>query len=268
MSRVQIEENPEPEIQYAATPELFQEIHDWLSRRGQNIHKTSETPSQEVATYYDTRNYRLLREGVEYRVKHKGKNFRHDMKTPNDPKHSREVLPDRNNILWRRELKFKTDKEKPSLMAFWGQALLMPIRERLKKNFFQKELYPQFQSIFSKEKIDHIADSGDRVEYSFQTGRMQTMDGSRSTPLMHILEIELREGDLTGLLAEKALLESVFVPRGLKLLPVRKVFMGFELLLPDMAPKQQASFRDARVRNCPAYLSALEDAGFSQKLVA
>lgn len=262
-----IEACEEPEIQYAASPELFREIQEWLESRGSNIYKTEEEPEEEIARYYDTKNYRLLREGIEYRIKDKGKTLRHDMKLPLDT-HNREVLPDQNDILWRNELKFKTREGKPSLMAFWGQALLDPVKERLKKNFFNKELAEQFDSIFRKRKLDHIADCGSRIEYSFQEGRMQTVDGRKSTPVMHILELELRKGDLKGLLEEKRALEAEFGPKGLSILPMRKVVMGFELLEDQMSPKQFASFRDAKIRNSRAYAAAVEEAGFAQKLAA
>lgn len=262
-----IEESPEPEIQYAASAELFKEIHQWLENRGHNKKKTSADPEEDVATYYDTKNYRLLREGIEYRIKNKGATLRHDMKLPLNPV-NREVLPDENDILWRKELKFKTDISKPSLMAFWGQAILNPVKERLKKNFFNKELIAQFHSVFSKEKIDHTADCGSRIEYSFQTGHMETMDGQRRTPTLYILEIELRKGDLAGLLAEKEALEAEFAPKGLKILPLRKVIMGFELLQDEMSLKQAASFRDAKIRNSSAYAAAVEQAGYGAQLAA
>lgn len=262
-----IDESPEPEIQYAASAELFEEIHAWLEARGHNKKKTVREPEDDVATYYDTLNYRLMREGIEYRIKNKGATLRHDMKVPLDTT-NREVLPDSNDILWRKELKFKTDLTKPSLMAFWGQAILNPVKERLKKNFFDKELIAQFHSIFSKEKIDHTADCGSRIEYSFQTGRMETIDGARRTPTLHILEIELRKGDLQGLLAEKQALEAEFGSKGLKILPLRKVIMGFELLQQEMDVKQLASFRDAKIRNTRAYAAAIEEAGFTTKLAA
>lgn len=257
-----IEETPEPEIQYTASAELFSEIHGWLEKRGKNTVKTERNPENDVATYYDTVNYRLLREGIEYRTKNKGARMRHDMKLPQDSS-NREVLPDANGILWRTELKFKTKEQQPSLMAFWGQAILNPVRERLQKNFFGKQLIAQFQSVFSKEKIDHIAECGSRIEYSFQTGHMETVNGARRTEKLHILELELRHGDLQGLLTEKAALEAEFGPKGLKLLPMRKVIMGFELLQPDMTPKQAMSFRDAKIRNTQAYAAAIEEAGFA-----
>jgi inorganic triphosphatase YgiF len=262
-----IEACEEPEIQYAATPELFKEIHAWLESRGRNVHKTSPEPEVDVATYYDTKNYRLLREGIEYRIKDKGNTLRHDMKLPFDTR-NREVLPDQNDILWRNELKFKTKESKPSLMVFWGQALLNPVKKRLKTNFFDKELVEQFRSIFQKEKIDHTAHCGSRIEYSFQKGRMETTDGKKSTPELYILELELRTGSLEGLLQEKQELEAEFGPKGLKILPMRKVVMGFELLEDQMSVKQFTSFRDAKIRNSRAYAAAVEEAGFAQKMAA
>ncbi len=262
--RIKIEECEEPEIQYLATPELFEEIHQWLEARGGHK-KKSESDS---ATYYDTRNYRLLREGIEYRVKNKGAFLRHDMKLPLNTT-ERQVLPDSNDILWRNELKFKTGNAKPSLMAFWGQALLEPVRQRLKKNFFEKELTAQFTSRFFKEKFDHeTACKRSRVEFSFQTGHMETVGGARRTATLHILELELREGMMEGLLEEKVALEAEFGPKGLQLLPTRKVLMGFALMEDSMTPKQLASFRDAKIRNTRAYAAAVEEAGYSLKMAA
>lgn len=234
----------EPEIQYMATADLFVEIQQWLKDRG-GVEKKSERDS---AVYYDTKNYRLLREGIEYRIKEKGNQFRHDMKTPRDT-HNREVVPDVNDILWRNEIKFKTKAEKPSLKAFFGQALLEPVRDRVFR-FFDKELTPICRSSFFKHKVDHETDcKRSRVEYSFQTGHMETADSSRKTKLLHILELELREGLSEGLLEEKAELERLFVPKGLKLLSDRKIMLGFELAVPDMDAKQLHAYEDAKKRN-------------------
>ena len=234
----------EPEIQYLANADLFADVQQWLMERG-GIEKKSERDS---AVYYDTKNFRLLREGIEYRVKEKGKQFRHDMKTPCDT-HVREVVPDANDILWRKELKFKTDAEKPNLMAFNALALLQPVRDRVFR-FFDKELEAKVRSSFFKHKVDHETDCRRaRVEYSFQTGNMESADGRRKTKLLHILELELREGMDEGLLEEKAELERLFKPKGLVLLPDRKLLMGFELIKPDMDAKQRHAYEDAKKRN-------------------
>lgn len=234
----------EPEIQYAATSELFDEIRIWLAERGA-VPKKSERDS---ALYFDTNNFRLLREGIEYRIKEKGGQFRHDMKTPADT-NQREVRPDENNILHRKEMKFKTPAEAPSLKAFFGQSLLEPVVGRVFR-FFDKELEQKFRSSFFKEKTDIDTKCGDaRVEYSFQTGHMETPDGKKKSKLLHILELELREGMEEGLLKEKAELERIFVPKGLKLLEMRKVMLGFELLEPTMTEKQRHAYHDAKSRN-------------------
>lgn len=234
----------EPEIQYAASPELFAEIKDWLMERG-GMEKKTERDS---ALYYDTNNFRLLREGIEYRIKEKGDQFRHDMKTPYDT-NCREVVPDANGILHRKEIKFKTAAEQPSLKAFFGQALLEPVVGRVFK-FFDKELTQKFRSSFFKNKVDIETECKDaRVEYSFQKGHMETPDGGRRTNLLYILELELREGLEEGLLKEKAALEAEFGPKGLKLLPARKIMLGFALLEPGMSEKQRHAYLDAKTRN-------------------
>lgn len=239
-----IEVVDEPEIQYEATSELFTEIRMWLAERG-GAPKKSERDS---ALYYDTNNFRLLREGIEYRIKEKGGQFRHDMKTPFDTT-QREVRPDANDILHRKELKFKTPAQAPSLQAFFGQALLEPVVGRVFR-FFDKELTQKFRSSFFKEKTDIETKCGDaRVEYSLQTGHMETPDGKKKTKLLHILELELREGMEEGLLKEKAELERIFVPKGLKLLDSRKIMLGFELLEPSMTEKQRHAWQDAKSRN-------------------
>ena len=234
----------EPEIQYAATAELFEEINTWLMARG-GVEKKSERDS---AIYYDTENFRLLREGIEYRIKEKGDQYRHDMKTPRDT-HTREVVPDDNGILWRNEIKFKTKTKKPSLKTFFDQTLLDPVRDRVFQ-FFDKELKAKFRSSFFKRKVDHETDcKRSRVEYSFQMGHMETPDGDHKTKLLYILELELREGLSEGLLEEKAELERLFFPKGLRLLPERKIMLGFELISPGMNAKQRHAFEDARKRN-------------------
>ena len=239
-----IEVVDEPEIQYEASAELFAEIRTWLAERG-GVPKKTERDS---ALYFDTENFRLLREGIEYRIKEKGGQFRHDMKTPMDTT-QREVRPDGNDILHRKEMKFKTAAEAPSLKAFFGQALLEPVVGRVFR-FFDKQLGQKFRSSFFKEKTDIDTQCGEaRVEYSLQTGHMETPDGKNRTKLLHILELELREGMEEGLLKEKAELERIFIPKGLKLLESRKVMLGFALLEPDMTDKQRHAFRDAVSRN-------------------
>ena len=184
-----IEVVEEPEIQYSATPELFAEIREWLMVRGGVAKKSA----QDHAVYYDTPNMRLLREGIEYRIKQRGSQYRHDMKTPQDT-NCREVVPDENDILWRQELKFKSNATRPTLGMFFGQALLRPVQRRVYR-FLDKELEAKFASDFLKEKIDHETDcKRSRVEYSFQTGNMVTPDGTKRSELYHILELELREG--------------------------------------------------------------------------
>lgn len=245
-----IEVVEEPEIQYAATPDLFEEIKGWLSERG-GIEKKSERDS---AVYYDTTNYRLLREGIEYRIKEKGDLFRHDMKTPHDT-HMREVIPDANDILWRNEIKFKTHREKPNMTMFNALAILQPVRDRV-VDFFDKKLEAKFRSSFFKHKVDHETDcKRSRVEYSFQTGHMETPDGKQKTKLLYILELELREGLSEGLLEEKAELERLFVPKGLKLLEDRKIMLGFELIVPSMNKEQRRSYEDAKSRNGRAHIA-------------
>jgi len=255
-SRIKIDVIDEPELQYAATPELFEEIRAWLLKRG-GIHRKTQS---DVSSYYDTTNFRLLREGGEYRVKEKVKDnrtrFDHDMKIPCDP-HQRAVVPDENDILWRKEIKMKEGPKKPELRLLFGQGVLDPIVKRV-YNFFDKELECKFIAHFEKNKIDHDTLCGNgRVEYSFQTGHMQTPDGKRKTQIYHILELELRDGTPESLLEEKAALEAEFFPKGLKILPERKVILGMALLVPDMTPKQLHAFNDARARNLS---NAIEDA--------
>ncbi len=244
---LKIEVCEEPEIQYAATPELFAEIRDWLDARGGKERKSAIDSS----VYYDTENLRLLREGIEYRVKEKGKKLRHDLKTPLDPATTRAAVPDENAILWRNEFKCETSpKTTPKLAMYFGQVLLAPVQDRVRR-FFDKTLEPKCRARFSKVKIDY--EPGDehdsRIEYSFQEGRMMDMKGERRTDLLHILELELRDGDVSALLAEKQALEEVFSSRGLALLPQRKIMMGIGLLQPSMTAEQRRAYQDALGRN-------------------
>lgn len=236
----------EGETQYKANAELFGEIKPWLIERGGSVKKTCT----DDAIYYDTKNMKLLREGAEYRVKVKdrpnGTRFRHDMKIPQDVR-AREVVPDEHDILRRKEIKFKASDATPRLAMFFGQAILLPIQQRVYR-LLDKELEQKFMADFTKDKIDYETPRG-RVEYSFQTGVMKTMDGKRQTPLLHILELELREGDEALLIEELALLHEKFQGGGLTILPDRKVMMGFELLVPDMSIRQRHAFEDARLRN-------------------
>jgi len=238
----------EPEIQYEATPALFDEIENWLKERGGFHRKTQEDQSD----YFDTRNFRLLREGIEYRIKAKKNDnkirYDHDMKTPRTTK-LREVQPDENHILWRNEIKIKGAEKVPCLGLLFGQAVLKPLARRVYK-LFDKELEHKFTAIFEKRKIDIDTVCGHgRVEYSFQRGFMQTPDASSKTQEYFILELELRDGTSQSLLEEKIALEEVFFKKGLAFLPERKVILGMALLEPTMTNKQKHAFWDARNRN-------------------
>jgi hypothetical protein len=243
-----IEAKEEPEIQYAVpSAAMMGEIRQWLHDRRQLAGQETAKDECEMdcAVYYDTRNMRLLREGMEYRVKQKGDSFRHDIKAPLNG--ARSVAPDRNGIIVRQETKFKTDDARPSLMSSWGQAMLQSVGRRV-KDFFGKRLEAKFRTFLDKHKIDYSRADEDckgRVEYSFQTGFIETMIGPvRRTAPLHILEIELRTGDQAALLAEKRALEEAFMPLGLKFLEKRKVLLGFELLVPDMDEKQIKNFQE------------------------
>lgn len=264
--RTAIEHHEEPEIQYMASPELMDEIREWLLARGGQ--RTKIKPKTDHATYYDTKNFRLLREGIEYRIKEKGKLFRHDMKTPCDT-HAREVVPDDNNILRRTEIKFETSKQKPRLANFFGEALLRPVQQRVYR-FFEKELEAKCTSEFVKEKIDYETTCNtSRIEYSFQTGCMKALGGAVQTPPLYIVELELRDGDMAGLIEEKATMESLFMPKGLRFLEKRKLLMGMELLMPTMDEKQRHAFTDARERNtCRKAGRVMEQADFAAILPA
>lgn len=246
-----IEVCEEPEIQFLIpNAELGESIKEWLIDRG----ALDKKAVRDSAVYWDTEKFDLLAEGLEYRIKEKGDQFRHDMKAPLDT-HGREVIPDEHDILWRNEFKFKTKNAKPSLAAFFGQALLEPVIERV-RDFFDKKLKPVFRSSFFKHKYDiDVApdhDSGhSRIEYSFQTGHMEKMRGDGKTPLLRILELELRDGDQAALLAEKAAVQAKFGPKGLVLLPERKILLGFSLLEPGMTRVQRRVYEDVLSRSLP-----------------
>ena len=244
-----IETCEEPEIQYHASEALFTDLRAWLVDQGA-VHKKRET---DMAVYCDTRNFRLAREGIEYRIKERGDKWRHDMKTPVDT-HCREVVPDEHGILHRNELKFKSGVITPSLANFFGQAILRPVQARV-HDLFDKKLEEKFRTNIEKDKWDLDTPCGTaRVECSFQTGYLETMDGTRRKQIK-IFEMELREGHMDGLLSTKQRIEKRFGPEGLIILPERKVIMGLALHEPDMTDEQKRKFADVRRRNSPDYVA-------------
>jgi len=241
----------EPEIQFLIlNPDLTKEIEVWLRDRGGQPKKNKRgeivDPKIDSCIYLDSEDLDLLNEGCEYRIKEKGKKFRHDLKTPHNTE-DRMVVRDENDIVWRLEFKFEDKKPKPRLTPYFGQALLGPVAERSRHRFFDMDLMPQFRAPFFKSKFDIDVDieddeEGARVEYSFQEGHIETMSGSRRTRHLKILELERRDGDVEGLLLERAAVKAEFERKGLMLLPKRKLLMGFELLLPDMTSAQRSVY--------------------------
>lgn len=244
-----IEQVPEPEIQFLIpSQDVEAKIEAWLIERG----ALEKKQVRDSAIYFDTDDFAFLNDGVEYRIKEKGNHFNHDMKTPSDT-NFREVVPDANGILHRIELKVKSETSLPLLKALFGHAILKPFLDR-NRDILDKIVAPMFRASFFKHKYDLEAEDPQaktyaRVEYSFQTGHMESLDGTRKTPLLHILELELRDGDEEGLIAERQAVVKEFAAMGLVPLAQRKVLLGFGLLSPTMTEAQKAVYADVCRRN-------------------
>jgi hypothetical protein len=242
-----IEIHEEPEIQLdAGTPELMEEVKAWLTARG-GVHKKTE---KDHVTYWDTRNFRLSREAIEYRVKGDGPVYRHDMKTPRDTR-TAAPMRDAHDVLWRTEHKYKTRMKTPALAVFFGVVALAPVAERVKK-FFGKTLEMKCDAILAKAKYDlEAGDAGrhGRIEYSFQTGNMFAKGGKEKSRDLYIIELESRNGSIEALHGEYAAVMTAFAHKGLKTLEKRKVFIGFDLHVPHMDDRQKAAYYRACLRN-------------------
>lgn len=220
----------EPEIQYTANENLFEQMEDWVKAKNAKLRKKSE----DDAVYYDTKNNRLIREGIECRMKPKGSEWRVDLKVPLDTS-ERDAVPDENGILWRSELKCRTPINEPRLADFEGQDILEPVRGRVTR-LFQKQLLPKFRMVFQKNKyIRRVGDS--EIEYAFQRGHIENMQGDQKTDELLIVELELRQGREEDLLTAKKELEAEFMHQGLAFLERRKVVMGFDLIREGMDDK-------------------------------
>jgi hypothetical protein len=222
------------------------EVIEWVKARG-GLHKKT---AEDHVTYWDTHNFRLSREAIEYRVKGNGPYYRHDMKTPMDTR-NRSVTRDEHDVLWRKEHKYKTRARTPALAMFFGAAALRPVAERVKK-FFGKTLEMKCDAMLTKAKYDIEAGEADRhgrIEYSFQTGNMFAKHGKLKSRDLYIVELERREGAIDALHAEYEAVMAAFAHKGLKLLEKRKVFIGFDLHVPDMDERQKAAYCKACVRN-------------------
>ena len=231
----------EPEIQFdALSLENLADIKSWLIEAGGYVTKENRV---EDSPYFDTKNNRLIREGIECRLKRKKGIWRTDLKTSVKTT-DRVVLPDEYGVVWRNELCSFTTGEQPFMEEFAAMEALKPVQNRVSR-IFEKQLIEKFRARLSKTKIERKI-SGGVIEYSLQHGHMITPDGTRQSDPLHILEIELRDGDDDALYTAISEFRNAFPT--LNLLEKRKVMIGFELITPDMTLKAQRKFEKLQSR--------------------
>lgn len=233
----------EPEIQFdGQSAERLQEVENWILAQGGKATKTAK----EDSPYFDTRNNRLIREGMECRLKIKDGVHRTDLKTPLNTE-DRVVVPDHMGVIWRHEICMEASKEGSTLCQLAGLSILQPVQKRVSR-IFEKPLHVKFRAQLSKRKFERKIGQGNEkgvIEYSLQRGRMATPDGKRKSEELFIVEIELRNPKKAG--SEKALKQAIDEFKEafseLELLKDRKVLIGFKLIEPDMELKARSKFR-------------------------
>ncbi|MGB4107370.1 MAG: hypothetical protein WBK55_06195 [Alphaproteobacteria bacterium] len=223
----------EPEIQYKAPLKLIPIIEDLLISTGA---KKASSREGEKTYYWDTKNFRLFRQGMECRGRSKNGGFRFDLKvaTGSNPT----ALPDKDGILWRYELKAPSDEPRPDLKVFFDHVAVPELRERL-RDVYSKEVEPKFVAIYDKTKFEREITVGGKtglIEYSLQSGYIRTLNGRQRTRTMGIVDVELRSGANEAHLQAKTELETLS-HLGLVMLPRRKLIMGMDLIVSEQDGK-------------------------------
>lgn len=244
----------EPEIQFdGQCAKKLKEVEKWILSKGGKETKTVV----EDSPYFDTENNRLIREGMECRLKQKGGIYRTDLKTPIDTG-MRSVEPDHMGVIWRNEIMGEAVSEGLVLSEFSGLSVLRPVKKRV-SNIFEKPLHLKFRAQLKKRKFERTVTAGKAsglIEYAIQRGHMTTPDGSRKSDELYIVEIELKKG------CEKVLAKAIDEFRAafsdLNTLKDRKVMVGFKLIEPDMSEKARFKFAKLQCRLTRQSAPALE----------
>lgn len=234
----------EPEIQFdGQSAKKLKAVEKWILSKGGKETKTVV----EDSPYFDTENNRLIREGMECRLKKKGGIYRTDLKTPMDTG-NRSVEPDHMGVIWRNEIMGEAVSEGLVLSEFSGLSVLRPVKKRV-SNIFEKPLHLKFRAQLTKQKFERTVTSGKHsgvIEYAVQRGHMATPNGMKKSNELFIVEIELKSG------SEKVLEEAIKEFRkefaDMSLLKDRKVMVGFKLIEPDMTDKARQKFKKLQQR--------------------
>lgn len=234
-SRITVE--VEPEAQFSVPDKkTFERIIPWLLEKGAKPDKKQH----DDCTYFDTKHFRLAREGWECRVKEKGGIWRTDIKTPIDTR-DRVALPNKFGVVDRREIKAEQTKDMPSLKDFADVAALAPVAKRV-KDFFDKNLEPKFRAPFTKDKYDRVFEwEGKKatIQYSLQDGHIESLDGKVRTKEMYIAEIEFRGGSRKAYLKAVKEFKDAFGESGVAIMKERKWHIGLRLIAADLSEKSQ-----------------------------
>jgi inorganic triphosphatase YgiF len=228
----------EPEIQYdAVSKEGLDRLERWILSKGGKQKKVVH----EDSPYFDTKNNRLIREGMECRLKQKGGVYRTDLKTPLDTR-KRSVEPDHMGVIWRYEICGEALQDGLALSEFSGLSILRPVKKRVSR-IFDKPLHIKFRAQLHKTKFNRKMEVDGKkgvIEYALQKGHIVTPDGKRKSEELFIVEIENKSPHPEILEAAIREFEREFPD--LKLLEDRKVLVGFKLIAPEMTEKARSKF--------------------------
>ena len=205
--------------------------------------------------YYDTNGFRLYRLGFECRGRKAtdGNGYRHDLKTPDDPKDG-QIGPDREGNFLRREYNSVSQDMAPELREFKTggiDKILEPIEDR--------ELVPWVKGYFKRKRFTfsptNFPDS--KVEIAFENGYYQTTNNRHTSEEMWIIELELKEGRVEALTSVAKALKDRY---GLEVCPKTKGEMGLEFAREFMDDEHQAKFDRSAAERLPRYSALRKEA--------
>ncbi|MGI1659701.1 MAG: CYTH domain-containing protein [Desulfitobacterium sp.] len=145
---------------------------------------SSPLVKENITTYYDTFDYRLLNNQVCYRIRNSAGECTATIKGYGS---SREGLSIRSE--WNRKL----SDNKPSLESFMD----LDIGQELKKNVGEVDFLPIFSTHFKRTSLDLICEDGSMIELALDLGEIEA--GAKKEPISE-LELELKSGQLENVL--------------------------------------------------------------------
>ncbi|MEL1134301.1 CYTH domain-containing protein [Desulfitobacterium sp. THU1] len=139
---------------------------------------------ENITTYYDTFDYRLLDNQVCYRIRNSAGEYTATIKGYGS---SREGLSIRSE--WNRKL----SDNKPSLEPF----IDLDIGQELERNIGKGDLLPIFTTRFKRTSLDLICEDGSVIELALDLGEIEA--DAKKEPISE-LELELKSGHMENVL--------------------------------------------------------------------